>query len=266
MTQEPETRVTFLGTGTSVGVPVPTCDCRVCFSDDPRDSRLRPSVLLQWGEASILIDSSPDLRAQALRHRIRRVDAVLYTHAHADHILGLDDLRLYNWKQGSPIPAYGNPETLDALRRTFWYVFEEEPTQSTRPAIETHPIESAFALHGRTVVPLPLKHGPLPILGYRIGAFAYLTDVSEIPEPCYPLLQDLDVLVLDALRERPHPMHFSLDQAILQARRIGARRTFFTHMTHEVHHATISAKLPQGIDLAHDGLSLLVPAVTGEAP
>ena len=256
MTREPETQVTFLGTGTSVGVPVPTCDCSVCSSDDPRDSRLRPSVLLQWGDASVLIDSSPDLRAQALRQRIRRVDAVLYTHSHADHILGLDDLRLYNWKQGSPIPAYGNPETLDALKRTFWYVFEGEPTQSTRPAIDLHPIESEFTLLGRTVVPLPLMHGPLSILGYRIGAFAYLTDVSEIPEPCYSLLRNLDVLVLDALRERPHPMHLSLDEAVSLARRIGARRTFFTHMTHDVHHATISAKLPPGIELAYDGLCL----------
>jgi phosphoribosyl 1,2-cyclic phosphate phosphodiesterase len=260
MTEPAETRVTFLGTGTSVGVPVPTCECPVCSSDDPRDTRLRPSVWLQWGGASVLIDSSPDLRAQALRHRIRRVDAVLYTHAHADHILGLDDLRLYNWRQGSPIPAYGNLETLDALKRTFWYVFEGAPTQSTRPAIEPCAIDSAFELLGRTVTPLPLMHGPLEILGYRIGRFAYLTDVSEIPASCYPLLEDLDVLVLDALRERPHPMHLSLDEAVSQARRIGARRTFFTHMTHEVHHATVSERLPPRIELAHDGLSFAVPA------
>jgi phosphoribosyl 1,2-cyclic phosphate phosphodiesterase len=266
MTHGLETRVTFLGTGTSVGVPVPTCVCHVCRSNDPRDARLRPSVLLEWSDASVLIDSSSDLRAQALRHDIRRVDAVLYTHAHADHILGLDDLRLYNWKQGCPVPAYGNRETLDALRKTFWYVFDQERTESTRPSIELRVVDSRFPLLGRVIVPVPVMHGPLPILGYRVGAFAYLTDVSEIPEGGFELLHDLEVLVLDALRERPHPMHLSLQQALDLAARIGARKTYFTHMTHEVHHATVSKKLPPGVALAHDGLSVVVPARPEPAP
>jgi len=255
-----ELRVTFLGTGTSTGVPVPTCGCDVCRSSDPRDQRLRPSVLVRWNDASILIDCSTDLRAQALRYEIDRIDAVLFTHGHADHILGLDDLRLYNWKQGLAVPAYGSPSTLEALQRTFWYVFDDQPTESTRPALELCPVEERFSLRGRTVVPVPVMHGPMPILGYRIGSFAYLTDVSEIPAAAYPLLEGLDVLVLNALRERPHPMHLSLSQAIEQAGRIGARHTYFTHVSHELHHATVAAKLPAGIELAHDGLSFRVPA------
>jgi len=259
-------RVTFLGTGTSMGVLVPTCCCDVCASDDPRDNRLRPSVLVRWAGASVLIDSSTDLRTQALRHGIERIDAVLFTHAHADHILGLDDLRLYNWKQGVAVPAYGSRRTLDALQRTFWYVFDDRPTESTRPAISLHAVEDRFTVHGREIDPVPVMHGRLPILGYRIGAFAYVTDASEIPPSAYPLLQDLDVLVLNALRERPHPMHLNLEQALRQAERIGARRTYFTHMSHEVHHATVSAKLPDGVELAHDGLTLDVPAVPESTP
>jgi phosphoribosyl 1,2-cyclic phosphate phosphodiesterase len=259
-------RVTFLGTGTSTGVPVPTCGCAVCRSDDPRDRRLRPSVLVRWRGASVLIDCSTDLRAQALRHAIDRIDAVLFTHGHADHILGLDDLRLYNWKQGHAIPAYGNAGTLEALRRTFWYVFDDEPTQSTRPELELFPVDARFSLLGQAIVPIPAMHGRMPILGYRIGAFAYLTDVSEIPQTSHSLLEGLDVLVLNALRERPHPMHLTLQQAIQQAGRIGAQRTFLTHMSHEVHHATVAADLPAGIELAHDGLTLSVPEAAGPHP
>jgi phosphoribosyl 1,2-cyclic phosphate phosphodiesterase len=247
-------QVTFLGTGTSTGVPVPTCHCEICSSDDPRDKRLRPSVLVEWDGGSILVDSATDLRLQALRHDIDRIDAVLYTHAHADHILGLDDLRLYNWRQRQPVPIYGSPETLAALTRTFWYVFEPGPSENTRPEIDLRPITGPFRLHERDVVPVPLMHGRLPILGYRIGKLAYLTDVSEIPETSYALLHDLDVLVLNALRERPHPTHLNLDGARLCAERIGAQQTYLTHASHEVHHATVSAALPPGIELAYDGL------------
>ncbi len=249
-------KFTFLGTGTSSGVPVPTCECRVCRSSDPRDRRLRPSVLLAWDDASVLLDTSTDLREQALRYGIGRVDAVLYTHAHADHVLGLDDLRIYNWRQRGPIPLYGSASTLEALSRTFWYVFDEEPGESTRPIVDRRPIDGPFTLHARQVVPIPLMHGRLPVLGYRLGRFAYLTDVSRIPEASYELLERLDILVLSALRERPHPTHLNLDGAIELARRIGAAATWFTHMSHEVHHASVSAELPEGIDLAWDGLQL----------
>jgi phosphoribosyl 1,2-cyclic phosphate phosphodiesterase len=249
-------RLTFLGTGTSTGVPVPTCDCPVCTSDDPRDRRLRPSVLVEWSGASVLVDTATDLRQQALRHGIRRIDAVLFTHAHADHVLGLDELRLYNWRQRGPIPAYGSARTLEALRKTFWYVFDDQPVESTKPAIETRVVDGPFTLHGRRVVPVPLYHGSMPILGFRIGRLAYLTDVSRIPESSYALLEGLDLLVLNALRDRPHPTHLTIEQALAEARRIGARQTYLTHLSHEVHHAMHSARLPRGVDLSYDGLSL----------
>jgi phosphoribosyl 1,2-cyclic phosphate phosphodiesterase len=249
-------RVTFLGTGTSIGVPVPTCDCEVCRSSDTRNHRLRPSVWLEWDGASVLLDSSPDLREQALRHEIARIDAVLFTHGHADHVLGLDDLRLYNWRQRAPVPVYGNAETLEAIGRTFWYVFDEKPTESTRPSIDRRLVQGPFDLLGSRIVPVPALHGRMEILGYRVGGFAYLTDVSEIPAPSYELLTGLDLLVLSALRERPHPNHFSLQQALDQAARIGARRTLLTHMSHEMHYATVSADLPPGVELAYDGLSI----------
>jgi phosphoribosyl 1,2-cyclic phosphate phosphodiesterase len=249
-------RITFLGTGTSTGVPVPTCRCPICRSDDPRDKRLRPSVLLEWESASVLVDTATDFRAQALRHEIERVDAVLYTHAHADHVLGLDDLRLYNWRQRSPVPVYGSPDTLQALSQTFWYVLDPGPSENTRPQIRLCPIDGVFRLLEREVVPVPLMHGRLPILGYRVGGLAYLTDVSTIPESSYELLDDLDVLVLNALRARPHPTHLDVKGACKCAERIAARRTYLTHLSHEVHHATVSTELPPGIELAYDGLAV----------
>jgi phosphoribosyl 1,2-cyclic phosphate phosphodiesterase len=249
-------QITFLGTGTSTGVPVPTCSCAICASRDPRDKRLRPSVLLRWDGASVIVDTATDFRLQALRYGIARVDAVLYTHGHADHVLGLDDLRLYNWRQGGPIPVYGSPDTLKTLSRTFWYVFQPGPSENTRPAVELRPVTTAFRLLGRDVVPIPLMHGRLPILGYRIGRVAYLTDVSEIPEPSYALLADLDVLVLNALRTRPHPTHLNFEGALARAARIGATRTYLTHVSHEVSYATVSARLPPGVELAYDGMSI----------
>ena len=249
-------RVTFLGTGTSVGVPVPTCDCEVCRSDDPRDRRLRPSALLAWDGASVLIDTSSDLRQQALAQRIERIDAVLYTHAHADHLLGLDDLRVYNWRQRRPVPIFGSSRTLEALSRTFWYVFREADDGHTRPAVERRPVDGPFDLLGRRVVPVPVMHGRLPILGYRIGRFAYLTDVSRIPDSSYPLLEGLEALVLSALRRRPHPAHLNVEGALREAARIGADRTLLTHLSHEIRHRETSAELPAGIELAYDGLTL----------
>ena len=251
-------RVTFLGTGTSTGVPVPTCLCQVCRSDDLRDKRLRPSVLLQWDSVGVLVDTATDFRTQALRFGIDRVDAVLYTHGHADHILGLDDLRLYNWRQGCPVPVYGSQSTLNALSRSFWYVFEAGPAEKARPEIDRRPVDTAFLLHHREVWPIPLLHGSLEILGYRVGNFAYLTDVSEIPSPSYELLHDLEVLVINALRTRPHPTHLNLAGALTCAERIGARRTYLTHISHEMHHASASADLPPGVQLAYDGLSFEV--------
>ena len=249
-------RVTFLGTGTSTGVPVPTCPCAVCASSDPKDKRLRPSILLEWDRAAVLVDTATDLRQQALNHGLMHLDAVLYTHAHADHVFGLDELRMYNWRRGGPIPVYGSAATLAAIRRTFWYVFEDVEAGGGKPALDMHAVDAPFPLLGRTVVPVPLHHGQLPILGYRTGRFAYLTDVSAIPETSYPLLRDLDLLVLSALRLRPHPTHLHLERALEEAARIGARRTLFTHIAHEISHAAVSLSLPDGVALAHDGLSV----------
>jgi len=249
--------VTFLGTGTSTGTPVIACDCRVCRSPDARDRRLRPSVLAQWTGASVLLDTATDLRQQALRHGIRRVDAVLYTHAHADHTFGFDDLRSFAWRQGGPVVVYGSPDTLRAVERTFWYAFEETPPGSTKPKVELRAVDGPFPIGGRTVIPVPVFHGTVGILGYRIGRFAYLTDVSAIPEESYPLLEGLDLLVLSALRLRPHPTHMHLDRAIEEARRIGAARTLLTHLSHEIGHEETASALPAGIELAYDGLEVL---------
>lgn len=252
-------RVTFLGTGTSTGVPAVTCECPACTSEDPRDSRLRPSLHLEWEGASVLVDTSSDLRQQSLRYGIRRIDSVLYTHAHADHILGLDDLRIYNWKQGGPIPVYGSEETFEALRKTFWYVFEEVQAGGGKPAVELHPVNEPFELIGMEIIPIQVFHGDLPVLGYRIGDFAYLTDVSRIPRSSYPLLEGLEVLVLDALRPRPHPTHLCLEESLEEATRIGAGTTLLTHIAHDIVHRKVSPCLPDNVQLAYDGLALDLP-------
>jgi phosphoribosyl 1,2-cyclic phosphate phosphodiesterase len=250
--------VTFLGTGTSLGVPVVGCHCSTCTSPDPRNHRTRTSVALSLGGRSVLIDTSPDLRAQALACGIDRVDAVLYTHAHADHVLGLDDLRIYGFRQGEQIPLYGSRDTLDALQRTFWYAFDPNPTVATRPQVRVVPVEGRFELWGRAVEMIPVYHEKALIHGFRLGAFAYLTDASRIPEESVRRLEGLDVLVLNALRRRPHPAHFTLDQAVEQARRLGARLTYLTHLSDDIEHASIEASLPASVRLAYDGLSFEV--------
>ncbi|MBZ5640934.1 MAG: MBL fold metallo-hydrolase [Acidobacteriia bacterium] len=249
-------RVTFLGSGTSTGVPLIGCDCEVCRSADARDRRLRPSIRMEWPGASVLVDTATDLRAQALAREVGRVDAVLYTHAHADHVLGLDELRTFNWRQGAPIPAYGSAATLEDLSRTFWYVFESVQVGGGKPAVERCVVEGPFELLGRRVVPVPVMHGRLAILGYRVGGFAYLTDASLIPESSYALLRGLDALVLAAPRERPHPTHMHVARALEEARRISPRRTLLTHIGHDLLHSRVSAGLPEGVGLAYDGLVL----------
>jgi phosphoribosyl 1,2-cyclic phosphate phosphodiesterase len=253
-------RVTFLGTGTSTGVPVIGCECETCRSSDPKDKRWRPSILLQLDDGpSILVDASPDLRAQALRFGVDRVDLILLTHSHADHVLGLDDVRIYNFMQRSDIPCYGDRFTLDAVRRMFAYVFDADtPKGGGLPQLSLYPLAGPFSTAHRTIVPVPLMHGTLPVLGYRIGGFAYLTDCNALREAAWPLLDGLDVLVLDALRRRPHSTHFSIEEAVTIAQRIGARRTYFTHMTHDLPHAATCASLPAGVELAYDGLALTV--------
>jgi phosphoribosyl 1,2-cyclic phosphate phosphodiesterase len=247
-------RVVFLGTGTSHGVPMIGCRCEVCSSSDPHDKRMRTSIAVQRGERSILIDTSPELRLQCLACDVTRVDAILYTHQHADHITGLDDLRRFNALQKAALPCFATPDTLEVLRRMFPYAFTDDPDYpSAKPNLTLHAIDGPFDLCGVRIVPIPLRHGRLPILGYRIGRFAYCTDCSEIPDASWELLADLDVLVLDALRRRPHPTHMNLEQAVAAARRIGARQTLFTHIAHELLHERVNAELPTGMSMAYDG-------------
>jgi phosphoribosyl 1,2-cyclic phosphate phosphodiesterase len=250
--------VTFLGTGTSHGVPMIGCDCLVCQSSDPRDKRLRPSIYLDVADrARILVDTSPDLRQQALTHGITRVDAILFTHPHADHVLGLDELRRFNAIQGASIPCYANATTWKTIRQTFSYVFDGKPRLGGGvPSIEPHELSEAIAIAGVRVVPIPLWHGVMPILGFRFGSFAYLTDCNRIPDESWPLLAGVETLVIDALRDKPHPTHFTVKEALEVIERIGARRGYFTHMTHDLGHAATNARLPAGVELAYDGLML----------
>lgn len=258
-------RITFLGTGTSHGVPMIGCTCATCTSADPRDTRLRPSIYIETAATRLLVDAGPDLRAQALRHRIARVDAIVFTHGHADHILGMDDVRRFNalrqtQEMPGAMPCYGDAATLEDIRRMFGYVFDPAtPKGGGLPQLDLRPIAGRFTVGDLEVVPVPLEHGRRPILGFRVGRFAYLTDCNRIPDGSWPLVEGLDVLVLDALRIRPHPTHFSLDEAVATAARIGAPRTFFTHMCHDLLHAATDARLPPGMALAYDGLVLELP-------
>lgn len=247
-------RVIMLGTGTSHGIPMIGCDCPVCTSDDPHDRRTRSSIVVQAAGSAILVDTTPELRMQCLACGVTRVDAVLFTHHHADHIVGLDDLRRFNALQKQVLTCYGNKATLSALEQMFPYAFHHRPDYpSTKPQLRLEPIGGPFEAAGVPVVPIPLLHGKLPVLGFRFGRFAYCTDVSVIPSESMGLLEGLEVLILDGLRRRPHPTHFNLDQAVEAAGRIGAKRTFFTHIAHELPHAATNAALPPGMALAHDG-------------
>ena len=248
----------MLGTGTSHGVPMIGCNCATCRSTDPRDRRLRPSIYIDVPHhAHILVDTATDLRQQALRHDIGHVDAVLFTHAHADHILGLDDLRGFNALQGTPIPCYADRVAWETIRRQFSYVFEG-PLQigGGVPQLTTNEITSPFYIRGIRIVPVPLWHGKLPILGFRFGNFAYLTDCNRIPDESLRLVDGVEILVLDALRDEPHETHFTLGEAVVAVERIGPHRAYFTHMTHDLPHAKTNARLPAGIELAYDGLVL----------
>jgi phosphoribosyl 1,2-cyclic phosphate phosphodiesterase len=248
-------RLIFLGTGTSHGVPMIGCDCAVCTSADPHDKRTRPSVVVEFDGCSVLIDTSPELRLQCVANDIRRVDAVLLTHAHADHLAGMDDLRRFNWLAQSALDIYGTADTLAVVRRMFAYVFDDDPDYpSYKPALELRPIADApLEILGHRVLSLKLMHGPMEVLGFRFGDLAYCTDCNVIPDETLERLQGLDVLVLDALRKRAHPTHFNLEQAVAMAERIGARRTLFTHIAHELPHAQTNAALPEGMALAYDG-------------
>ena len=251
--------ITVLGSGTSTGVPTIGCECEVCTSVDPRDNRLRPSILIRYAGHGILVDTTPDFRAQALRAPIERVDAILYTHAHADHILGLDDVRPFNYRQRAAIPIYAKQDTLDSIRRVFRYAFEGEPKQTSIPRLKLHSIDDEpFELFGLKITPLRVIHGEAEILGFRFGRAAYITDQSNIPEPTKEKLRDLDVLFLDALRHKPHPTHSTVAQALKWVEELKPRRAYLTHICHDLGHARTEAALPAGVQLAYDGLEIVV--------
>lgn len=253
-------KVTVLGSGTSMGVPSLGCHCRVCTSSDPRDNRLRPSLLLSREGHNVVIDTTPDFRQQALRVGLDRLDAILLTHGHADHILGFDDIRPFNMRQKAALPVYGTQETFDILRRAFSYVFDSRPTLSTVPSVTLHVVNGPFELMGVPFVPIPLLHGDLPVLGFRFGQAAYLTDFSELPDCSAALLEGLDELILDALRDIPHPMHQTVEQALALIERLKPGRAWFTHIAHDLAHAETNGRLRklglQHVALAYDGLQL----------
>lgn len=251
-------QLTILGSGTSMGVPTLGCHCSVCHSPDPHDKRTRASALLSWDGRNVVIDTTPDFRFQALRAKIERLDAVLYTHAHADHIMGMDDIRPFNFHQRAPIPLYGTEETFARLREQFGYVFREVPVGATVPSVELHAIDGPFRIHGLGIVPIPAMHGPTGVLGFRIGDAAYLTDFSGVPESSKALLAGLEYLVLSALRDAPHVMHSTVAQSLALVEELKPKRTWFTHIAHELGHEATNARLPQNVRMAYDGLTFEV--------
>lgn len=237
------------------------CTCEVCRSADPHDKRMRPSIAIELdrdiaGVRRILVDTATDLRQQALTYGITSVDAILFTHSHADHIMGLDEVRRFNVTQKTSMPCYGDAQTFADLRRMFSYVFEGAKSGGGVPQLTLFPIGGPFSLWGVEVIPVPVMHGRRPILGFRIGAFAYLTDCSAIPDGSWPLLDGVKTLIVDALRDRPHPTHFSVSEALDVVTRIAPDRAYFTHICHDLPHAATNARLPRGVELAYDGLVL----------
>ena len=258
-------RLVFLGTGTSYGVPQIGCACRTCTSADARDRRTRSAALIESGGRRLLIDTPPELRLQLVAAGVGTVDAVLFTHAHADHVHGIDDLRAISVRQGAALDVYGAAETLTELARRFPYIFDHTPPQpgTSKPQLAPHQLEPdrETTIAGMAVRAVPLPHGADTVLGFRVGAMAYLTDAKAVPEGARARLAGLEVLVLNALLPRPHPLHLSIPEAVAAAQQIGARRTFLTHLTHDSPHAELAARLPPGIAPAYDGLVIEVGGV-----
>jgi len=249
--------LTVLGSGTSMGVPTLGCDCAVCHSADPHDKRTRPSVMIEYGGKVVLIDTTPDFYMQAIRERITRVDAVLYTHTHADHILGIDDLRplSYRLKPGK-LPLYARPDAAAFLRKMFTYIFDSDYKFGSLPQLELKPIDGPVEIFGVRFNPIILIHGETQIYGYRFGSAAYLTDHSEIPESSFDQLEGLDILFLDALRHKPHPTHSTVQNSLRIVERLKPKRAFFTHICHDLAHEATNASLPRNVRLSFDGMKL----------
>jgi len=249
--------LTVLGSGTSMGVPTIGCNCKVCRSSDPRDRRSRPSVLIQFNDRNVLVDTTPDFREQAIREGISHLDAVLYTHAHADHILGIDDLRPLSFRhRPKKLPLYARPEVADFIRNMFRYIFDADYKFGGLAQVELRPISGPVELFGVCFVPVTVIHGDVEIYGFRFGSAAYLTDHSEIPESSLRQLQGLDILFLDALRYKPHPTHSTVDNSLKMVERLKPNRAFFTHICHDLPHAATNAALPPNVRLSYDGMKL----------
>lgn len=253
-------QLTMLGVGSSAGTPMIGCQCGTCISDDSRNHRTRCSSLIELDNGkTIIIDTGPDLRQQALREGITRVDAVLYTHTHADHIHGIDDLRAFCQIQRSQIPLYGSPQAMLHVADKFGYTLREVGNFWDLPILKAHPVQGPFYLFDQLITPIPIKHGNSDIYGYRIGNIAYITDVSAIPESSFELLKDLDILLLDCLRYSVHYSHINLEQSLAYAGQISAKATYLIHMTHDIEYNTLSAELPDSIFVGYDGLKLKLP-------
>jgi phosphoribosyl 1,2-cyclic phosphate phosphodiesterase len=255
----PKLTVTVLGSGTSQGVPMIGCPCAVCQSADPRDKRSRSSIYVAAPQAKILVDTTPDLRQQALREKLDHLDAVLFTHPHADHIMGFDDLRRFCEIQDEPLPIYGAPETLRQLERIFFYAFNPRDKVPGYVHVLPHVITDRFELGGIDITPLPVPHGAVSTLGFLFSRggrklLAYLSDCASVPEPIRALVEGVEVLIIDGLRDRPHPTHLTVRGAVDAALAIGAKATFLTHLTHEKSHAERLKDLPAGMAVAYDGL------------
>ena len=255
-----QAEIVFLGSGTSMGVPMLGCNCPVCSSSDPKDNRLRPSIAILFREAErercVMIDSGPDFRQQALREGLSYIDAVLYTHAHADHILGLDDLRPLSFKSAGKIPLYADETTTGMLQHIFEYTFSENSQYPYKARVELRPLEARTHIFGVDFISVPLWHGTLQTVGFRFGAAAYLTDMSDIPEASFALLQNLDVLILDALRRTPHPSHSNLETSLKFVEKIRPKYAYFTHISHDLGHVETEKELPPGVHMAYDGLRI----------
>ncbi len=255
----PPFKITVLGSGTSVGVPTIGCHCDVCTSKDSRDKRLRPSILVSYEGHNVLIDTTPDFRTQALRARIDRLDAVIFTHSHADHLMGLDDVRPFNFRQKGQIPIFAAPDTMEAIPRCFRYIYEGGERVTQVPKLDPRVLNGApFDVFGMEFLPIPILHGTQTIYGFRFGSAAYLTDHSEIPESSMALLHDLDVLFLDALRYKPHPTHSTVERSVRTVEQLAPARTWFTHICHDLGHERAESMLPPHIRLAYDGLEIQV--------
>ncbi|HEY1732488.1 MAG TPA: MBL fold metallo-hydrolase [Terriglobales bacterium] len=259
--------LTVLGSGTSMGVPTIGCDCAVCTSADPHDRRTRPSIMMQWDDPAaagapkrtVLIDTTPDFREQVIREHVRKIDAILYTHGHADHILGLDDVRPLSFPRvtgGTKIPLYASDNTARVLRNVFRYIFEADYKYGGLAQVELLPVNGPIEIFGATFTPMPVLHGDVPIEAFRFGSAAYLTDFSTVPEESMAQLEGLDILFLDALRHHPHPTHSTVENSLKIVERLKPRRTFFTHISHDLPHAATNAALPENVRLSHDGLKL----------